>query len=95
MGLRARVRVFVILFRVSIVRFQIHIIYSIQMMDDLHLKLQLTAEDVRYVREKFLSAADAKIKYHLPPQMVFEGQKDQPEEDPMRSKVEQLVKEVC
>lgn len=63
-------------------------------MDDLHLKLQLTSEDVRYVREKFLSAADAKIKYHLPPQMVFEGQKDQPEEDPMRSKVEQLVKEV-
>lgn len=60
-------------------------------MDDLHLKLQLTAEDVRFVREQFLSAADAKIKVHLP-QMTFEGQ-DKPKEDPMRTKVEQLVKE--
>lgn len=60
-------------------------------MDDLHLKLQLTAEDVRFVREQFLSATDAKINGHLP-QMTFEGQ-DKPKEDPMRSKVEQLVKE--
>lgn len=62
-------------------------------MDDLHLKLQLTAEDVRFVREQFLSATDEKIKVHLPPQMVFKGQ-EKPTEDPMRSKVEQLVKEV-
>ncbi|KAF5099058.1 hypothetical protein D0Z03_001091 [Geotrichum reessii] len=64
-------------------------------MDDLHLKLQLTAEDTRYVREKFLSAVDEKIKYHLPKDDVFDNgvQQPQQQDDPMRIKVEELVKE--
>ncbi|KAF5114175.1 hypothetical protein DV454_003128 [Geotrichum candidum] len=61
-------------------------------MDDLHLKLQLTAEDARYVREKFLVAVDDKINYHLPAQLVFDDGAQQQQEDPMRSKVEDLVK---
>ena len=63
-------------------------------MDDLHLKLQLTAEDARYVREKFLVAVDDKINYHLPAQLVFDDGAQQQQEDPMRSKVEDLVKDV-
>lgn len=67
-------------------------------MDDLHLKLQLTAEDARYVREKFLSAVDEKIKFHLPKDDVFDDgvqqQQQQQQDDPMRIKVEELVKEV-
>ncbi|KAF5115299.1 hypothetical protein DV495_001755 [Geotrichum candidum] len=62
-------------------------------MDDLHLKLQLTAEDARYVREKFLVAVDDKINYHLPAQLVFDDGAQQQQEDPMRSKVEDLVKD--
>ncbi|KAI8133104.1 hypothetical protein DUD61_003216 [Geotrichum candidum] len=63
-------------------------------MDDLHLKLQLTAEDARYVREKFLVAVDDKINYHLPAQLVFDDGAQQQQEDPMRSKVEDLVKDL-
>lgn len=76
-------------------------------MDDFHLKLQLTTEDVRYIREKLLTSADAKLRHHLPPQPSTTtksrtaGESDadadadasDSAQDPVRATVDTLVKD--
>ncbi|CAN6621274.1 kinetochore-associated protein Nsl1p [Trichomonascus vanleenenianus] len=52
--------------------------------ETLHTKLQLVAEDVRFLKNQFLEAAEAKLNLHLPTT-------EEASQDPLRDQVRDLV----
>ncbi|ODQ64227.1 hypothetical protein NADFUDRAFT_66985 [Nadsonia fulvescens var. elongata DSM 6958] len=58
-------------------------------MEDLHSKIQLSSEDLRYIISNLMTAAKEKLDLHLP----NPGTQDKDNEDPMRERVNELVNE--
>ncbi len=61
---------------------------SSSQIDELHNKLHLGSDDIRYLESQFLKAAHEKLDLHLP-------KNDNLKEDPFREKVVDMIESVC